>query len=133
MYLRALIVWAAILPLAVANGALRVAWIIPRTGEAVGHVISCFTLSAAVLAVAWLAIPWIDPPSRRDAWLVGLVWLAATVAFEFGAGRYAFGKTWAELLADYNVVRGRLWVLVLLTTAIAPAAAAAWRGVGGGR
>ncbi len=133
MYLRALIVWAAIIPLAIANGALRVAWIIPRTGEAVGHVISCFTLSAAVLVVAWLAIPWIDPPARRDAWLVGLVWLAATVAFEFGAGRLAFGKTWGELLADYNVLRGRLWVLVLAATAAAPAVAAAWRGVSGGR
>jgi len=133
MFVRAMLVWAAIVPIAIANGALRVAWIIPRTGEAVGHVVSSITLSLAIVAVAWLAIPWIAPPTRRDAWLVGAAWLAATVAFEFGFGRFVAGKSWSELLADYNVLRGRIWVLVLLTTAAAPALAAAWRGLAGER
>lgn len=133
MFVRAMIVWAAIIPIAIANGALRAAWIIPRTGAAVGHVVSSVTLSLAIVAVAWLAIPWIAPPTPRDAWLVGVAWLAATVVFEFGFGRFVAGKTWAELLADYNVLRGRVWVLVLLATGTAPALAAAWRGLAGGR
>jgi hypothetical protein len=43
-----------------------------------------------------------------------------TVAFELLAGHYLFGNTWERLLADYNVLRGRIWVLVLITTFLAP-------------
>jgi hypothetical protein len=31
-----------------------------------------------------------------------------------------FGKAWNELTQDYDVSRGRIWILVLLTTAVAP-------------
>jgi hypothetical protein len=46
--------------------------------------------------------------------------LGLTVGFEFLAGHYLFGNPWRRLLEDYNVVRGRVWMLVLLTTALAP-------------
>lgn len=42
-----------------------------------------------------------------------------TLGFEFGAGRYA-GKPWSVILADYDVMRGRLWVLVPIITFLAP-------------
>lgn len=32
------------------------------------------------------------------------------------------------IAADYNLLQGRIWVLVLIVTLIAPAAAAAFRG-----
>jgi hypothetical protein len=41
------------------------------------------------------------------------------------AGHYAFGHAWETLLADYNLLRGRVWLLVLATTFVAPAWA--WR------
>jgi glyoxylase-like metal-dependent hydrolase (beta-lactamase superfamily II) len=47
-----------------------------------------------------------------------------TVAFEFGFGHFIAGKSWDDLRADYDVFRGRLWVLVLLTTTVAPYLAA---------
>jgi hypothetical protein len=47
------------------------------------------------------------------------------VAFELPAGHYAFGHSWPRLLADYNVLRGRLWILALLATLVAPVWA--WR------
>jgi hypothetical protein len=31
-----------------------------------------------------------------------------------------FRKPWNELLADYDVLSGRMWVLVLVTTTLAP-------------
>lgn len=52
--------------------------------------------------------------------MVGTVWVALTVAFEFLAGHYVFGNSWERLLADYNMVRGRLWILVLLANLFAP-------------
>jgi hypothetical protein len=51
---------------------------------------------------------------------VGLFWLVLTVTFEFLFGRYVAGASWEALLADYDVLRGRLWPLVLLTTLLAP-------------
>jgi hypothetical protein len=31
-----------------------------------------------------------------------------------------FGHTWSKLLADYNLLAGRVWIFVLIWTAIAP-------------
>jgi len=50
------------------------------------------------------------------------MWLAMTLAFEFGAGHYLFHTPWAALIADYNILRGRLWILVLAATLTAPTA-----------
>lgn len=66
-------------------------------------------MSALILAITFVAMPWI-----------GALWVAMTVAFELLAGHYLFGNTWERLLADYNVLRGRIWVLVLITTFLAP-------------
>jgi hypothetical protein len=49
---------------------------------------------------------------------VGLYWLLLTVAFEFLGGHYLFGKSWENLPADYNLMRGRVWVAVLVATAV---------------
>jgi hypothetical protein len=43
-----------------------------------------------------------------------------TVAFEFLAGHYIFGSPWDRLLEDYNLFGGRIWLLVLATSAFAP-------------
>jgi hypothetical protein len=51
------------------------------------------------------------------------------LAFEFLAGHYLFGTPWSELLADYNVMRGRIWPLVLVTTFVAPYLAGRMRGM----
>jgi hypothetical protein len=60
---------------------------------------------------------------------VGVLWLATTVVFEFVAGHYLFHHPWSKLLADYDVRQGRVWVVVLLATAVAPRWAAGVRGL----
>jgi hypothetical protein len=52
-----------------------------------------------------------------------------TVAFEFGFGHFIAHKPWSELRADYNVLRGRVWILVLITISAAPYIAARLRGL----
>jgi hypothetical protein len=51
---------------------------------------------------------------------IGALWLALTVAYELLIGRYSAGASWESLLADYDVSRGRLWPLVLVTVLFAP-------------
>jgi hypothetical protein len=121
MLIRALVVWCGLLVLAFVNGALREIAVVPAVGDTAGHAISSVTLSAAILLSTWFTIAWIHPASSRDAWIVGAVWAALTLAFEFLAGHYLFGNPWGRLLADYNVLAGRIWVVVLITTALAPA------------
>jgi hypothetical protein len=124
MYARGLVVWCGLLVLAIVNGALREATLVPSIGDAPAHAVSSLTLSAAILALSWLTIGWIAPASSLDAWRIGGLWLALTLAFEFLAGHYLFGSSWDRLLADYNVLRGRIWIAVLVTTAVAPFIAA---------
>jgi hypothetical protein len=45
------------------------------------------------------------------------------------AGHYVLGAPWPRLLADYDVIHGRIWILVLITTVTAPAIAARARGL----
>jgi hypothetical protein len=125
--LHAVTAWLILMLVAILNGTLREFVITPRTGPAIGHVISTLLLAALILAITWLLIPWIGPASSGDAGVIGLTWLGLTLLFEFGFGRLR-GKPWAVLLADYNVARGRIWILVLLTTVAAPWLAARLRG-----
>ena len=57
----------------------------------------------------------------RAALRVGAVWLGLTIVFEFGFGRAVDGKSWSELLADYDVSEGRVWPLVLAWLSLGPA------------
>jgi hypothetical protein len=43
-----------------------------------------------------------------------------TVAFEFLIGRYVDHKSWADLVGNYAIWRGRLWPIVLLVLALTP-------------
>jgi hypothetical protein len=44
-----------------------------------------------------------------------------TVGFEFAFGRLVAKQSWQDLLADYNLARGRTWPLVLAWIAAGPA------------
>lgn len=133
MLLRSLAVWLGLVALAVANGSLRTLVLNPRLGERAGHIISTLLLCLLVLAAASLTIRWIGPSSRADLLGVGGFWLALTIAFEFLAGHYLFRNPWSKLLADYNLLQGRIWVLALITTFLAPWLAAWMRGLLDGR
>jgi hypothetical protein len=121
---RAVLVWLGILAAAFANGAVRELWLVPRLGEFAAHAISVSILSAAILIVSWSTIAWLRPDSMTGAWQIGMLWLGMTIAFEFLAGHYLFGAPWSRLRADYDLLHGRIWIVVLITTVAAPAIAA---------
>ena len=117
---RAMAVWFGILVLANINGAARQAWLIPRLGEPAGRVVSTLVLCGVVLLLIWLTIRWIRPTSTGDAMKIGVLWLGLTLAFEFLVGHYVFRQPWRNLLGDYDITGGRIWVLVLLLVLFAP-------------
>jgi hypothetical protein len=128
MFLRAAVIWLTILVMASLNGAARDLIVGPRIGDTVARAISTAVLSGLVLLVARASIRWVGPGSARQAIAVGLFWLVLTLTFEFGAGRIS-GKPWSVVLADYNLLRGRIWVLVPIVTFFAPLWAGRARGL----
>jgi len=126
MAARAVWAWFGLLVLAFANATVREAWMIRRFGEATSHAISSITLALMILLAGGYILAWIGPQTMRQAWVVGTIWLALTLAFELLAGHYLFNRSWSALLADFNLAAGRLWLLVLAATLLTPVLAFIW-------
>lgn len=124
--LKALAVWLSILTLAIANGLLREAVLLPVFGIPTAFILSGLLLSALIITVAWLSLPWLHLRSPEQVWLVGFGWLALTLSFEFSFG-LAQGKSWPVILEAYTFKDGNLWPVVLAVTTCAPFIAAKMR------
>ena len=120
MVLRAVACWFLLMVLAILNGAAREYFLVPRLGAAAAHVASTILLCGLIMAAAWFVVPWMAPPTARAALSVGALWLLMTLGFEFLAGHYLFQKPWPVLLADYDLLHGRVWIFVPLVTLLAP-------------
>jgi hypothetical protein len=115
------LVWVIMAFLMIANGALRELLVAPRAGAYAGHVISVFAGAMVIMGVTYMFVrKYGSGLSRRAAWRIGGLWLALTVAFEFGFFRFVEKVPWSTLLADYNILRGRLWLVILITVLLAP-------------
>ena len=86
-------------------------------------------LCVLIALLSWATIGWVHPATPAQAVAVGALWLVLTLVFEFGFGHFVAHKTWPELLADYNLLGGRIWVLVLLTTMASPYLLGRFRGL----
>jgi hypothetical protein len=117
-----------LVPLMIANGVLRTSVYGPAFSELQAHQLSTVSGIVIVLVYALLLFPWLRLRSAAAAWRAGLVWLGLTVLFEFGFGHYVAGYSWSRLFADYNLLAGRVWVLLLLAVAAAPRLALRIRG-----
>jgi len=120
VYLRAAAVWVLILLLAILNGALREAVLLPRLGDPVAHLTSGMLLIVCILVASYLLVPRLGAQSPRQLIAIGLSWLALTLAFEFGFGLLVQGMSWADLFAAYTFRNGNIWPVVLLLTLGAP-------------
>lgn len=112
--------WFLMLLVSVANGVVRDLTYGKHMAELTAHQLS--TVSSVLLLgiVIWGFVRLYPPSSGKKALLIGLLWLALTVAFEFLFFHYVGGYAWAELRANYNVLQGRVWVLMLVWIAVAP-------------
>ncbi len=52
--------------------------------------------------------------SARQALSIGAIWLILTILFEFLFGHFVMSNSWSKLFADYNLLQGRVWVLILI-------------------
>lgn len=129
MLIRSVLIWFVLLLVAILNGGLREALMLPRLGRGLAQALSTVMLSGLILVIGWIATPWIAPRTLQNAWGIGVTWVTLTLAFEFLAGHFMFGKTWEALLRDYNVLAGRIWAMVLIVTLMTSVVAFTKRGL----
>lgn len=118
--LRYVLAWFALLVLAVANGALRQFTFGKRMSELRAHQLSTLTGSVLIGIFIWLVIRTWPPSSSGQALLIGLIWLVLTVTFEFFMGLVLARRPLRQVLHDYNLAAGRVWVLFLIWLTLAP-------------
>jgi hypothetical protein len=105
---------------AVGNGAARDFLYGRHMSELHAHQLSTAIGILLLGAVIWAFVRLYPPSSGRQAILIGLLWTVLTIAFEFLFFHYAGGRPWPELLSNYDLLAGRVWVLVPLWVAVAP-------------
>ena len=113
-------VWLGLAVLAMLNAVVRESLIAPAVGDYWGHVTSTATYLSGLSVVSYLYFGRYQDHSFGELVAIGIMWPAMTVAFEFGFGHYVAGNTWDALLADYDLLSGRVWSLVPLSMAIVP-------------
>lgn len=119
--MRLLLAWLVMLVVSVFNGIARDVGYGRELAPLAAHQLSTL-YGMTLLGVVIGAYAWRWPfASAAAAWRAGALWLALTVAFEFIFFHYATGHSWEELLANYDLSAGRLWPLLLLWIAVAPA------------
>lgn len=118
--LRYLYAWLVLLLVAMLNGGIRDLTYGKHVSELLANQISCVTgILLFAVVISRYVRRW-PPANAREAWCIGLFWMALTVAFEFLFFHYVGGHTWEELLANYDMASGRLWPLILLWVLVAP-------------
>lgn len=120
MVAKYLLVWFLLAIAAVTNGIVRQSTYGKAVSDLTAHQISTVTAILASGAIVWIANRFWPVESPSQAWTIGFIWLAMTIAFEFGFGHYVAGHSWDKLLADYNILRGRVWGLFLVWVTIMP-------------
>lgn len=122
-------IWTFFIFLAILNGIFRDKCLVPLLGQRLALPLSGISLSVLIFLVTFVFLPVFGTLEPVQYWLIGGGWLVMTVLFEFIFGLYVMGDSWEKLLDAYNVLKGNLWLLVLLTTALSPYLAARLRGL----
>ncbi len=117
---KAILAWLLLFVVMFANGAIRVVALQPRLGEDRARQLASLSGLALVLIVSWLFVRLTPEAGSSQLRWVGVAWVGATIAFEFLFGHFVSGLGWQALLADYDILRGRLWSLILIGVCLGP-------------
>ena len=115
-----LLAWIPMIFIAIANGIFRERVLTGRFKELAAHQFSTVTLAVLFGVYIWVLIRIWRPESSQQAITIGLLWLGLTIAFEFLFGHYVAGHSWSKLFNDYNILAGRIWIVILIWVAISP-------------
>jgi len=121
LLIKALLTWFLFIPVAIVNGVVRETVYKPYVGDLPAHQISCFIGIAAFILLSFLMLKKVvkEIGTSQLLW-VGFLMVLMTIIFEFSFGHFVERLPWERLLYDYNIIKGRLWLLVLLAELVTP-------------
>jgi hypothetical protein len=109
-----------LMAIATANGVVRELTYAKHLDDDTAHRLSLIPMAVLFgVYVDQLERRW-PLPTWRSALSIGAMWAAIAVGFELGVGHYVDGKSWSELLGEYNVAEGRSGGLVVAWTIAVP-------------
>lgn len=117
---RYFLAWLPGVFIAIINGTIRQFVYLNYLQELPAHQLSVLSFIMLFGIYVWFILPWLKIPSGSEALRIGFFWLIFTVIFEFIFGHFVMGNSWSRLLYDYNFLQGRLWIVVLFWTTMAP-------------
>ena len=121
IYVRAILTWFLFIPFVFMNAAVRELVYKPFTGELLAHQVSTITGSVAFFLLAYFLLRhYMYNTPNNKLLLIGLMWVALTIVFEFGLGIFVTGASWNKMLNDYNIGQGRIWIFFLVIILITP-------------
>jgi hypothetical protein len=115
-----LLAWIAMVFIAIGNGILRETTYGKVLPELQAHQVSTLTAVLFFGLYIWGLSEVFPLTSTINAVIIGVIWLGLTVSFEFVFGHYVAKHSWHKLLEDYNILAGRMWLVVLMWIALAP-------------
>lgn len=118
--LRAVLLWMLFIPVPIINGIMREKWYKRTYGELRAHQIGSVIVAVMFVLFVYVFFGHVILSLSVDHLMqIGFLWCAMTVIFECALGLRR-GLSWSQIFADYNVFRGRLWIVVLMTILCAP-------------
>ena|SRR3972149_5429743 len=120
LYLMSLGIWFILAVSAIAVATFRVVVLLPPFGEQIAHQLGTVLYLIIQFLIIYLFIKKMKIKEVKTLLGIGIFWVVTTVIFEFVFGHYVIGNSWQKLFADYNLLKGRLWVLVLINNIAAP-------------
>jgi hypothetical protein len=132
-YFKAAGLWLGFLAIAIVCGFVREKFLVPGLGPLWGRALATLLVGLIIFSLIYAYVGKIKGATPVALFKLGAGWTMATIAFEFLFGHYVMGHDWESLWADYNILQGRFWPLVLLVTLLGPLFARKIRDYGHGR
>jgi hypothetical protein len=120
LYLKSLGIWFLLTISAIIVATFRVEVLLPPFGEQTAHQLGTILFLIVQFVIIFFFIKKMKVKETKTLLGIGLFWLVITIIFEFIFGHYVMGHPWQKLFADYNLLNGRLWILVLINNIAAP-------------
>lgn len=120
LLVKAIGIWLVILIMAIVNAAVREKLLLPAVGYEFALPASGLLLSVMIFLIAFISIPLFSSAGSKEFIMVGVVWFALTLSFEFLFGYFVSGESWLEIVKVFDVRKGNLFLVALLVTLVAP-------------
>ena len=120
LVLKAGMIWVIIALFAIINGIFRENVLVSILGENIAISVSGITLSIIIFIVTYISFPLFGKHHALTYFFIGLQWVIMTLLFEFLFGHYVIGKPWSAIFQIFNIMRGNLFIIVLIVSLFSP-------------